>query len=80
MITKQDSNIKRLEIESVAYGLRDVARQLYLSNEIPSVSDYCRKKGLYAICSEFLVKLEDSDKPYSNKGVLVKGKDNDAYN
>jgi hypothetical protein len=65
------TRIKSLEILALMEGIKKVVRHGYFEQEMPAVEGFCRENGLFLEKSLIKVKILDSKKRYSNKGMAA---------
>ncbi len=63
------SKLKTDEILYLLHGLKPAVRQMFFSNEIEKVQQFCVKNGIFCVQSNFKVLIADSNEAFSNKGL-----------
>ena len=70
---------KAQEIILLLENVKPVVRQGFYANELPIVVEFCNKHNIHIVRSRFMIKIDDSDKGFSNKGIVSNGT-NDMLN
>lgn len=65
------SRAKAQEIILLIEELKPVVRQGFYADELPLIVDFCNANRINIVRSEFLVRTDDADKGFSNKGLLI---------
>lgn len=76
LIDSFGSKTKALEILFLINDMKPVVRQGFYENELPHVIEFCKNNNITIELSEFKVIFCDTEKKYSNKGIIAEKNDN----